>query len=129
MDSLSRTLMTLSCRDCDAIPKVAAAGRIVQEAGQLVQIMHNGLRVLASGYDWMAHVIRGLRGHHEPQEEVVFDALLRYARNNSLMVELGCFWAYYSLWYLLEIPGLQATCVEPDAHNVAIGRQMRLSTG
>ena len=131
MDNLSRTLMTLSCRDCDSIPKVALAGSIMQENNQPVQVMHNGLRVVAGGYhgDWMAHIIRGLRGHHEPQEEAVFHTLLKYARHNSLMVELGCFWAYYTLWYLLEIPGSSSFCVEPDPHNLEVGRKNALLNG
>lgn len=131
MDNLSRTLMTLKCRDCDAIPKVPSAGRIVHENGQVVQVMHNGLRVIAGGYhgDWMSHIIRGLRGHHEPQEEVVFHTLLNYVRHNSLIVELGCFWAYYTLWYLLEIPGSRAFCVEPDPYNIEIGRKNTLLNG
>ena len=125
MDALSRTIMTLSCRDCDAIPKVDGAGRIVEEADERVQIMHNGLRVVAGGYhgDWMAQVIRGLRGHHEPQEELAFHALLRFVRHGSLVVELGAFWSYYAMWYLNEVPGSRALCVEPDPHNDRIGRR------
>jgi FkbM family methyltransferase len=124
MDELERTLMTLSCEDCAAIPKVPNAGSIVVEGGRSVQIMHNGLRVVAGGYhgDWMAHIIRGLRGHHEPQEELIFHSLLRYTRHNSLIVELGAFWAYYTLWYLRDVPGSRGICVEPDAKHVAIGQ-------
>ncbi len=123
MDALERTLMTISCGDCDSLPKVADAGRIVDGPGFPVQIMHNGVKVRAGGYhgDWMAQVIRALRGHHEPQEELAFSALLRLCRHNTLMVELGCFWAWYSLWYLAEIPGSRTICVEPDAHNRSIG--------
>ncbi len=124
MDNLSRSIMTIQCRDCDVVPKVPDAGQVVQIGDDAVQIMHNGLKVVAGGYhgDWMAHIIRGLGGHHEPQEELVFHALLRYARHNSLFVELGAFWAYYTLWYLKEIPGADAICVEPDPAHIAIGK-------
>jgi FkbM family methyltransferase len=124
MDALARTMMTLNCHDCDSLPKVADAGRILTEDGRAVQIMHNGLRVIAGGYhgDWMAHIIRGLRGHHEPQEELAFSSVLRFARHNSVMVELGAFWSYYTLWYLHEVPGSRAVCVEPDPSNLRIGR-------
>jgi len=123
MHELSRVLMTISCSDSDNIPKTTDAGRILFENGELVQVMHNGLRVLAGGYhgDWMAHIIRSLRGHHEPQEERVFHHLLRYIRHNSVMVELGSYWAYYSLWFLSEIPGSRALCVEPDPAHMAVG--------
>lgn len=124
-DNLPRTLMTIGCRDCDAIPKVADAGRIVRGPDGDVQIMHNGLRVVAGGYhgDWMAQIIRALRGHHEPQEERVFHALLDFVRHGSLIVELGAFWSYYTLWYLTEIPGSNAICVEPDPSNFEVGRR------
>ncbi|MBB4003074.1 FkbM family methyltransferase [Aurantimonas endophytica] len=123
MSIIERTNMTLSCRDCEAIPKVADAGKIFAIEGDDCQVMHNGLRVVAGGYhgDWMAQIIRGLRGHHEPQEEAAFHALLRYVRHGSLMAELGAFWAYYSLWFLTEVPGSEVLCVEPDPNNMAVG--------
>ncbi len=125
MDGLERALMTIGCGDSDGIPKTSDAGRIVRGPECDVQIMHNGLKVVAGGYhgDWMAHVIRALRGHHEPQEEAVFHALLRACRHNSLFVELGSFWAYYSLWYLHEIPGSKSICIEPDPNNKSIGER------
>jgi FkbM family methyltransferase len=131
MHNLGRTLMTLRCRDCESIVKIANAGRIVKERGRLIQLMHNGIRVVAGGYhgDWMAHIIRGLNGHHEPQEELVFHSLLKFVRHNSLIVELGSFWAYYTLWYLNEIPGSRAICIEPDPTHMAIGqRNARLNS-
>jgi FkbM family methyltransferase len=123
MNELQRSLMTISCRDTDAIPKVANAGAFIQQGDDLVQVMHNGLHVEAGGYfgDWMAHVIRGLQGHHEPQEELIFYYLLRYVRNNSLVIELGCYWAYYALWFLKAIPNSRALCIEPDFKHLAVG--------
>jgi FkbM family methyltransferase len=125
MTPLQRSLMTISCRDSDPIAKVPDAGRTLEVDGERVQVMHNGIRVVHGGYhgDWMAHIIRGLRGHHEPQEEVVFDRLLRYVRDGSLIVELGAFWAYYTQWYLRDVPGSRALCIEPDPHNLSIGRR------
>ena len=128
MDVLERAVMTVSCRDSDAIPKVADAGQIREEGGSRVQIMHNGLKVAAGGYhgDWMAQVIRGLRGHHEPQEELVYYHLLRYVRHGALMVELASFWAYYTLWFLREIPDSTAICIEPDPANIEVGKRNAL---
>lgn len=125
MDALARTIMTLNCADCDVVPKVHGAGSIAMDNGERVQLMHNGLKVVAGGYhgEWMASLIRGLRGHHEPQEERIFHHLLRFVRHDTLMVELASFWAYYSLWYLREISGSDALCVEPDPHHMAVGRR------
>src|SRR5438132_1030898 len=102
MDTTNRVAMTVGCRDADPIPKVIDAGRIVDDAIAPIQIMHNGMRVLAGAYhgEWMARVIDGLRGHHEPQEERVFHHLICAARPGSVMVELASFWAYYTIWYL-----------------------------
>ncbi|TPK82013.1 FkbM family methyltransferase [Mesorhizobium sp. B2-4-17] len=124
MNELERAIMTSSCLDCAGIPKVPDAGRILETPDGPAQIMHNGLRVKAGGYhgDWMAQIIRALRGHHEPQEELVFHHILRYARQRSLIVELGAFWSYYSLWYLHEIAGASAICIEPDPNNLQLGR-------
>lgn len=123
--AVDRVKMTISCRDTDAIDKVPDAGSVVDSDEGRVQIMHNGLRVVAGGYhgEWMERIICELRGHHEPQEELVFHALLAYCRPGSLFVELGAFWSYYSLWFLQAIPRSTAICVEPDPKNLEMGRR------
>lgn len=125
MSQLGRALMTIGCRDCDPIPKTELAGKLIEFDGEIIQVMHNGLKVKAGGYygEWMSHIIRGLQGHHEPQEELVFYYLMRYVRNSSLMIELGCFWSYYSLWFLSEIPSSLAIGIEPDIKHLEIGRR------
>ena len=74
-----RVAMTLSCRDTDVLPKVPDAGRIRALPGGSVQVMHNGVLIEEGCYygPWMTQIIGGLNGHHEPQEELVFDALIR----------------------------------------------------
>ncbi len=122
----SRTTMTLSSNDCETIPKVADAGSTVAVEGKTIQIMHNGLRVERGGYygDWMAEIIEGLRGHHEPQEELVFHRILeRVSSPKPAMLELGAFWAYYSLWFLHSHPDGTAVCAEPDPDHRAVGER------
>jgi FkbM family methyltransferase len=125
LEPIDRVKMTISCRDCDSIPKVATAGRILDENGTRIQIMHEGTRVLAGRYHglWMEQVISNLKGHHEPQEEAAFHEILKHVRPQSLMVELGCFWAYYTNWFLGAIPGGRAICIEPDEKSLEVGRQ------
>ena len=120
-----RVAMTVGCRDTDVIPKVADAGRIVRRNGVDVQVMHEGTVVRAGGYEgeWTIQVIRSLRGHHEPQEELVFHHLVEHARSGTLMVELGAFWAYYTNWYLGAVGGSEALCIEPDASRMACGQE------
>ena len=124
MTPLERFIMTVSCTDSDSIPKVKDAGKFISVDEKEVQIMHNGLKVLAGGYhgDWMSDIIRSLRGHHEPQEEKLFHSLLRFVRGNSIFVELGAFWAYYSNWYMSAIPGSTAYCIEPDVNSLSVGK-------
>src|SRR5438067_3750003 len=122
---LARIALTVACRDTDAILKVEDAG-VVRDG---VQVMHNGVRVVEGGYygEWMTEVIRRLRGHHEPQEEVAFHSVIERlaatAGPSPAMLELGAFWAYYSLWFLHRNPGGRAFLVEPDPAYLEIERR------
>lgn len=123
-----RIAMTVSCTDADAIPKVEGAGQIRDHGGRRVQVMHNGLIVEEGGYygAWMTEVIRTLQGHHEPQEERVFDAIVRRLRDDGapcVMIEFGSFWAYYSLWFCHTLPGSRAVALEPDFPYLGVGRR------
>lgn len=121
----ARVAMTCRCRDCEGIPKVEGAGGIMDFNGERVQIMHEGTKVVAGGYygDWISRIIANLRGHHEPQEELVFHHLLKHVRPGSLMVEVGSYWAYYTNWFLGAVAGGEAVCLEPDAAHIECGRR------
>lgn len=124
-EETARIELTCSCRDTAGLPKVAGAG----EVHDGVQTMHNGVRVVAGGYygDWMIEVIRRLRGHHEPQEELAVHAVLERlavtAGPQPVVMELGAFWAYYSVWALHRIPGARSFLVEPDPAYLDVGRR------
>jgi FkbM family methyltransferase len=120
-----RVAMTIGCRDADPIPKVPRAGAVFEHQGRLVQLMHEGTLVEAGGYhgDWMRRIIRELRGHHEPQEELVFHHLVARCRPGTTIVEVGAFWAFYTNWYLGAVAGSSAVCLEPDAANMACGQR------
>ena len=122
---LARIGLTVACRDTDGLPKVAGAGDVTDG----VQLMHNGVKVVEGGYygEWMTEVIRRLRGHHEPQEEVAFHAVVERLAATAgpapVMLELGAFWAYYSLWFKQRIPEGRAYLVEPDPAYLDVGRR------
>jgi FkbM family methyltransferase len=122
-DLRKRVELAVSCTDCNDLPKVPHAGEVIDYDGERVQLMHDGTKVLAGGYygDWQAEIITRLRGHHEPQEEKIFYQLLQHVRSGTLMVELGCFWAYYTNWYLGSVPDSRAICLEPDGNHLRIG--------
>lgn len=86
--------------------------------------MHSGVRVTAGGYhgNWMSDLIAQLRGVHEPQEEKVFHELLQHIPDDGVIVEVGCFWAYYSLWFLQGHPHRRAHLIEPVLEKLDVGR-------
>ena len=88
--------------------------------------MHNSIRVVANCYyntQWLTDVIYGLKGHHEPQEEKCFYEILKYIPENGTMIELGAYWAYYSLWFASEIKGAKNYMIEPDPRNLEVGKK------
>lgn len=125
-----RVALTAAVRDTDVIEKVGAAGSIRDLDGRSVQVMHNGLLIDEGCYagPFMTEIIRALDGHHEPQEELVFHRLLqRLAETRGdappVMVELGAYWAYYSMWFQRALPGARTIMVEPDPRNLEVGRR------
>ena len=126
---LRRIEQTVACHDTDSIPKVADAGAVQERAdGTRVQVMHNGVLVEEGGYygAWMTEIIRRLRGHHEPQEELAFHHAVERLKADTpapVMLELGSFWGYYSLWLARAIPGARTLLVEPDPAYLDVGRR------
>lgn len=110
----------LSCPDNKFIPRVPSAGQVVD--GQLV--MHNGLRVHELSYDGEGprDLMRENRGVHEPQEERLFMEVLKLLPPGSVMLELGSYWAFYSMWFYHEIPDAKCYCVEPETRNIGMGK-------
>jgi FkbM family methyltransferase len=121
----ARVEKTISCRDCNYIPKVLNAGQVIEQDDEKYQIMHNGLKIHYGCYhgDWMAYIINTLKGHHEPQEEKVFHEVLKHINPGATMLELGAFWAYYSLWFRKAILDSTSYLIEPNINKLAIGKK------
>jgi hypothetical protein len=85
--------------------------------------MHNGLRMIADGYcgEWMTRLIGLCRGHHEPQEERVFHEIVSRLPDDATMIELGGWWAFYTLWFLQHHPARRGLVIEPDHLHRAVG--------
>jgi hypothetical protein len=116
----NRVRDALACPDNTYIPRVASAGKI--ENGQL--IMHNGLRVHELSYDGKGprDLMKQNGGVHEPQEERLFMEVLKSLPPGSTMLELGSYWAFYSMWFYLEVPDARCFCVEPASRNIQMGK-------
>ena len=111
----------ISCPDNDYIPRMADAGKLIDDQ----VVMHNGLRVVGLGY-YGAGILKMLienRGVHEPQEERAFGEVLPYLASGSTMLELGAYWAYYSLWFSKTVPDAKCFLVEPVAENLRSGEK------
>lgn len=123
-EDAARVEITVGCRDCDGLPKVDDAGQYFGEDLQF-QRMHNGIQIKRGSYhgSWMSEIILNLRGHHEPQEEKVFADVLSYLNPGAVMVELGSFWAYYSLWFQHKIPNAVSIMLEPNADKIEVGKE------
>jgi hypothetical protein len=115
-----RTTVVVGCPDNAAIPRHPEAGSV---SGGLIT-MFNGIRVLADGYygPYMTRLLRANRGSHEPQEELVFAAVLKQLRPGARMLECGAYWGFYSIWFLQRAEGGEAWLIEPEGAHLETGR-------
>ncbi len=116
-----RTRQVIACPDNAFIPRVKDAGRIVDG----VQIMHNGLKVCTGSYYGKEPVklLQKNLGVHEPQEERVFQEVLKQVPPGSVIIELGAYWSFYSMWFCSAVPGGRAFMVEPMPENLNFGKK------
>lgn len=120
-----RILTGLCCKDSEMIPKCQNAGQILSIEEKNYQLMHNGIKIIPDSYygKWMTLLIQLLKGHHEPQEEKAFYDVLPSMPAGAVMVELGSFWGYYSLWFQQAVPHAKTYLIEPDYKNLLIGKE------
>jgi hypothetical protein len=88
--------------------------------------LHNGNRVPLKGdgayYGAFSELLIINRGVHEPLEEYVFQEVLKKLREDPVMIELGAYWAHYSMWLKKTRPRATQIMVEPDPANLAAGK-------
>lgn len=89
-------------------------------------ILHCGTQVPVSGpyayYEEFSKVLIYNRGVHEPIEEFVFQSLIRLLPESPKMLELGAYWAHYSMWLKSVRPNAKVTMVEPETHAIETGK-------
>lgn len=96
-------------------------------AGSIVegkQMMHNGIKVNLGSYygPEVAVMLLENKGVHEPQEEYAFSEVLKFIRSSGIMIEMGSFWAFYSLWFNKEVKSPVNYLIEPDKFNIVSGK-------
>ncbi|MGB3850372.1 MAG: FkbM family methyltransferase [Tunicatimonas sp.] len=116
-----RIALVLTSPDNNNIARVSRAGQVLADH----QRMHNGLRIrLGSYYDYgNTLLLQQNEGVHEPQEEYVFQEVLKVTPPGSTMLELGSYWAFYSMWFCQQVPQAECFMVEPDPYKMNFGRQ------
>jgi hypothetical protein len=85
-------------------------------------ILHNGLKVSQQGYygDFSSILVTN-GGCHEPAEERMFQEVLNFIPNNGCMIELGSYWAFYSLWFNKHVNNARNYCIEPSREALQVG--------
>jgi len=106
--------------DNNFIHRVENAGEIESD----VQIMHNGLKIHVGSYygDGNTVLLYRNRGVHEPQEERVFNEVLKLLPQDAVMLEIGAFWSFYSMTFQLKIRNGSNFLIEPDPHALLSGK-------
>lgn len=97
-------------------------------AGKIIDnylIMYNGLKIVPGSYcGSFSDILILNQGVHEPQEEYVFcDVIKKITKNNPIMIELGSYWAFYSMSFLQENPQGQVFLIEEDERYLDIGKK------
>ena len=126
MNIENRVKITTSCNDCENLERHPKSGQIeTDESGNKYQYMFNGVKILYGTYHspWMNDIIKTLKGHHEPQEELCFHYVLKTLGETANMIELGANWSYYSIWFNKVIKTPSNICIEPILDNLINGKK------
>lgn len=103
----------------------------VPEAGYVDQdgfvVLHNGHKVPYSGeysyYDEFSKIFVLNRGVHEPLEEYCFQEVLKKIKTKEpVMIELGAYWAHYSMWFKKVFHDASCIMVEPTENGLRSGQ-------
>lgn len=126
---LSRIENVLRSEDNPSIPRDPRAGTMEEES----LIMHNGLKIDPMSY--YGHALMKMlienKGVHEPQEEKIFQEVLKSMDYEKplVMMELGAYWSFYSMWLLSIFPKAHCFMVEPDKKNLYYGKKNFATNG
>jgi hypothetical protein len=117
----ARTRRVMASPDNAFLPRVPDAGRILNGW----QIMHNGLKVAVGSYYGSGPVklLEANQGVHEPQEERLFQEVLKIIPAGGVMIELGAYWGFYSMWFAKDVRDARVFLVEPELENLDFGQR------
>lgn len=110
----------LTCKDYKFIPLHENAGEIINDN----LIMHNGILIHPLSYYGKnaVELFKITKGVHEPQEERVFQEVLKVIPDKATMVEFGSYWSFYSIWFKSLIKNGKSFLVEANEKNLNYGK-------
>lgn len=119
----TRIADALAAPDNKYISRTKNAGKIKNG----VQYMHNDIKIIKGSY-YGKNIMRLLKknkGVHEPQEERVFQEVIKELKqeDSPLILELGAYWGFYSMWFLKECKNGKAYLIEPEEENLNFGKK------
>jgi hypothetical protein len=98
------------------------------DSGKLIDgkvTLHNGIKVYANCYyDSFSDILVLNKGVHEPSEERSFGYVIKSLADKNkkmTMIELGSYWAFYSMWFKKQIENSSVYCIEPDHNQLNVG--------
>jgi hypothetical protein len=100
----------------------------IEESGKKINnliVLHNGIKVYDNCYyDKFTDILVLNGGVHEPAEERAFSYVIDKLKKQDkklTMIELGSYWAFYSIWFKKEIQNSDVFCIEPDEIRMRAG--------
>ncbi len=111
----------VACPDNLHLPRVPEAGRLEED----IITMHNGIRLHGLSYygEGNRAMLVENKGVHEPQEERAFMEVLKHLPPKSTMLELGSYWAFYSLWFATVVESATSYMIEPESRRMESGKK------
>lgn len=108
---VERIEVTLSSPDLKKFNCSKDSGEI--KNGSLV--LHNGIKVHPLSYynKNYYNLMKRTKGVHEPQEELIFEEIIKKIPTGGVMVELGSYWAFYSIWFNKVVKNARNFMIEP----------------
>jgi hypothetical protein len=108
-----RIQLILDSSDNEKILHTSKAGKFNDDNNL---VMHNGLIIDPLSYYGlpMLEALFKNKGVHEPQEEYVFQEVLKEIPDSGVMIELGSYWSFYSMWFNLKVKNPTNYMIEPE---------------
>jgi hypothetical protein len=116
-----RVSIAKQCPDNLRIVRLENAGKEID--GWIT--MHNGLLVESGGYygEKGNPLLTENAGVHEPQEEFLFDEVIKQLPQTASMLEVGAYWGFYTMSFAKAVSAYTCYLVEAESENIEVGKR------